>query len=74
MCSGVAIGLWGGIDEEGVPDDDWADPPRFFSMRTDSHLREILERSFVIETFETVMPHDDGSGHYQWCVVRALPS
>ena len=69
----LAIGLWGGVDEEGVPDDDWADPPRFFSMRTDSHLREILERSFVIEAFETVMPHDDGSGHYQWCIVRARP-
>lgn len=70
----LAIGLWGGIDEEGVLDDDWADPPRFFSMRTDSHLREILERSLVIEASETALHSDDGSTHYQWCVVRAPAS
>jgi len=67
----LAIGLWGGADTEGVMEDDWADPKRFFSMRSDPHLRKILERRVVIEAFETVMHSDDGSTHYQWCVARA---
>jgi len=66
----LAIGLWGGVDMEGTMDDDWADPPRFFSMRSDAHLLEILERHGTVESFETVMHREDGSEHYQWCVIR----
>jgi hypothetical protein len=68
---GLAIGLWGGVDREGIMDDDWAEPKRFFSMRSDAHLKEMLERQVKIEAFETVMHQDDPNDHYQWCVVRA---
>lgn len=66
----LAIGVWGGVDREGTMDDDWTEPKRFFSMRSDDHLREILERHGTVESFETVMHREDGSEHYQWCVLR----
>ena len=66
----LAIGLWGGVDWEGVMEDDWADPPRFFSMRSDDRLREILGGHFDVELFETTMHRDEPNEHYQWCVVR----
>jgi SAM-dependent methyltransferase len=70
----LAIGLWGGIDHEGIHEDDWADPKRFFSRRTDARLQEILERHGNVEIFETAM-HDEGPNeHYQWCVVRTTTS
>lgn len=66
----LAIGLWGGFDFEGIQEDDWADPKRFFSTRSDPRLKEMLGRQAIIESFETVMPSEDRSQHYQWCIVR----
>lgn len=66
----LAIGLWGGVDWEGIMEDDWADPPRFFAMRSDDRLREILGRHFSIEEFVITMPREEPAEHYQWCLVR----
>lgn len=66
----LAIGLWGGIDWEGIMEDDWADPPRFFSMRSDDRLQALLGNHFEVEVFETTMHRDEPDEHYQWCVVR----
>ncbi len=64
----LGIGLWGGIEHEGVFEDDWATPKRFFSFRSDDRLREILERHLTIEHFETLMHND--ADHYQFCIGR----
>ena len=66
--SPVAIGLWGGGDWEGVFESDWADPPRFFSWRSDERLQRMLSVHFELEQFETRMHRE--WDHYQWCVVR----
>jgi ubiquinone/menaquinone biosynthesis C-methylase UbiE len=65
----LGVGMWSGPDDLG----EWteADPPhRFFSIRTDDGVREMLARHFAVEHFET-MPTDDAARHYQWAVVRA---
>jgi SAM-dependent methyltransferase len=75
LCPGapLAIGLWGGIDREGIWEDDIAAPRRFFSLRSDDHLRALLSRHFEILEFDVSSP-EEGLGsnvHYQWCVVTA---
>jgi len=69
----LAIGLWGGIDREGIWEDDIAEPRRFFSLRSDDHLRALLSRHFEILEFEVSLPEEGlgAEGHYQWCVVTA---
>ena len=58
------LGVWGGRDEEGIYDDDFYPPPRFFSLRSDASLRDVIERRFAILEFDTFVPdidkHDDG--------------
>lgn len=69
----LAIGLWGGIDREGIWEDDIAEPRRFFSLRSDDHLRVLLSQHFEILEFDVGSP-GEGLGskvHYQWCVVTA---
>jgi hypothetical protein len=71
--SPLAIGLWGGIDREGIWEDDIAEPKRFFSLRSDDHLRALLSQHFDILEFDVSSP-EEGLGskvHYQWCVVSA---
>ena len=65
------IGVWGGVDREGMPADDFYLPPRFFSFRSDETLRAMLEAAFDVETFETFTPKQDDDGlHMQSCVAR----
>lgn len=69
----LAIGLWGGIDREGIWEDDIAEPKRFFSLRSDDHLHAMLSQHFEILEFDVSSP-EEGLGskvHYQWCVVTA---
>lgn len=58
------LGVWGGRDEEGIYDDDFYPPPRFFSLRSDAALRSAVEQHFAIVEFDTFVPdidkHDDG--------------
>jgi ubiquinone/menaquinone biosynthesis C-methylase UbiE len=65
----LGVGLWWGADDDG----EWReeDPPhRFFSIRTDDAMKELLARHFEVGHFETT-PTDDPARHYQWAVVRA---
>ena len=66
----LAVGTWGDwTGGESV----WqgtagADPPRFFSIRTDDALRAVLGRHGVIEQWTTWPGPDDL--HYQWALLR----
>jgi SAM-dependent methyltransferase len=64
----IGLGLWGGVDREGVFEGDRAEPKRFFSLRADDTLRVSLERHFTVEAFEVTAL--DGEMHYQFCLVR----
>ncbi len=54
------IGVWGGRDDEGIPEDDFYLPPRFFSFRSDQALTQMIEGAFDIASFETFEPGEGG--------------
>jgi SAM-dependent methyltransferase len=66
----LAVGLWGDADASERVWDDGAGygPGRFFSIRTDDGLREVLSRYGVVEQWATW--DDDRVMHYQWAVLR----
>ena len=67
------VGVWGGRDEEGVYEDDFYPPPRFFCLRSDETLRDAVERHFEIEEFDTFLPDvekDDDGLHMQSVIAR----
>ena len=72
----LAIGLWGGVDREDIWEDDIAEPKRFFSLRTDDRLRDLLRKRFEILEFESISTSNVSPswGHYQWCVVTPKPN
>ena len=67
----VGIGLWG--DEVGGErvwqDESGFGPGRFFSIRTDSVMREALARHGTVEQWLS-WRDGDGPMHYQWAVLR----
>lgn len=48
------LGTYGGESFEGISPDDWHDPPRFFSFRTDDRMRAFVEDVFEIVDFHVV--------------------
>lgn len=68
------LGVWGGLDEEGVDEDDFYLPPRFFSFRSDAALLGMVGEVFDVESFDTFLPGDepdDDGLHMQSIVARA---
>jgi SAM-dependent methyltransferase len=65
----LAIGVWGGRDWEGRRVEDDIVPPRFFSLRTDKRLGEIVGRHGRLERFDTWAGHGT-SWTYQALVLR----
>lgn len=65
----LAIGLWGGLDREFTNDIDHFDPPRFFSLRSDDRVQDMLAPFGEIEVFES-WPNDRSDWCYQFVVVR----
>ncbi|HEX7745167.1 MAG TPA: SAM-dependent methyltransferase, partial [Micromonosporaceae bacterium] len=48
------LGVYGGVQEEGIAERDWHDPPRFFSFRTDEQIQRFAARHFDIFDFHVV--------------------
>lgn len=68
----LAIGLWGGQDWEGTRQLDDIEPRRFFSLRSDDRLREIVGRHGSVERFDT-WTGEGTSWTYQALVLRLPP-
>lgn len=66
----LAIGLWGATTggEQIWQDNSGFGPGRFFSIRTNTTLRDTLERHATVEQWQTW--DDNRTMHYQWAVVR----
>jgi SAM-dependent methyltransferase len=65
------LGVYGGIDHEGVWEDDPYEPKRFFSFRTDERMREIVAGAFEVHTFRRISLDGRGDGlHFQSLVLR----
>ena len=49
------LGVWGGTEVgEGVVEDDWHNPPRFFSWRSDEQLKAFAQECFDEVDFHTI--------------------
>ena len=63
-------GTWGGIDREGIWDEDFYEPKRFYSNRTDGRMRAFYEAQFEVEHFTILDPEPEFEWHYQMALMR----
>ena len=68
--SPLGIGLWGGMDQEGVRTEDSIEPPRFFSFRSHERTRVMLEEHGTVERFETMDFNTPEGSIYQFVILR----
>lgn len=66
----VGMGLWGGVDHEGLSDFDSFDPPRFFSARSHERIKRMLSAYGTVELFETKDYQLDTDWIYQFAMLR----
>ncbi|EFH83802.1 class I SAM-dependent methyltransferase [Ktedonobacter racemifer] len=48
------LGVYGGNEQEGVREEDWHKPPRFFAHHTDEFMREAVSPVFEIVSFKSI--------------------
>lgn len=58
----LLVVVWGGIPHEGVVEDEWLDPPRYFRFYTDEALLSLETPDFVFTSFESLDEQEDGDG------------
>lgn len=65
------LGLYGGEHSEGIWEDDFYEPKRFFSFYTSNQIQELVSRYFTIEDF-VVLPSDivDSKFEFQSLILR----
>ena len=64
------LGMYGGIDFEGVWENDTYNPKRFFSFHSDENLQQVVTQSFKLLSFKKVVPVRDGNLHFQSLILR----
>jgi hypothetical protein len=67
------LGVYGGYDFEGIWEEDRYEPKRFFSMRTDQHLQELVSQHFQLLAFKSIEV-DNGHSHFQSLILRKTDS
>lgn len=69
----LLVVLWGGILHEGVVEDEWLDPPRYFRFYTDDALLSLETPGFAHVSFESLEGEEDGVGlHPQVLTLTAI--
>jgi len=58
----LLVVVWGGIPHEGVVEDEWLDPPRYFRFHTDEALLSLETPGFAFTSFESLDEQEDGVG------------
>ncbi|MBX0357252.1 class I SAM-dependent methyltransferase [Halobacillus sp. Nhm2S1] len=67
------LGVYGGITHEGIWQNDFHEPKRFFSFYEDDHLESILTKEFTLEAFHKIPMNEeeeDGPSHFQGVILR----
>ncbi|QAS51748.1 class I SAM-dependent methyltransferase [Halobacillus litoralis] len=66
------MGVYGGINQEGIWENDFHEPKRFFSFYQDEDLETVLEQYFTIEAFHKIPMSHVGNGptHFQGFILR----
>ena len=60
---------YGGIEQEGVHENDWHEPPRFFAHHTDEFMLRATSAFFDLVSFQAI-PLQDNKWHVQSMVLR----
>jgi SAM-dependent methyltransferase len=63
------MGLYGGNDSEGIWENDWCEPKRFFASYSDDSVRNVVEKFFEVVYFKTVSL-EQGKPHFQSLILR----
>jgi SAM-dependent methyltransferase len=63
------LGVYGGQEEEGIHENDWHNPPRFFAHHTDEFMQRVTSQFFEIVSFKSI-PLNNGAWHFQSMVLR----
>lgn len=63
------LGVYGGIEREGIVPDDHHEPRRFFSYHTDDYMRHMTSKFFTLLSFN-VVPLGDDPFHFQSITLR----
>ncbi len=63
------LGIYGGEDWEGIAPEDWHEPKRFFSFRTDEYMKSIAQQFFELVYFKHVDLAEDKQ-HFQSFILR----
>jgi SAM-dependent methyltransferase len=63
------LGLYGGIDFEGIWEKDSYDPKRFFSFHSDEGLEQVVAQHFKVLSFKQILPGDENL-HFQSLLLR----
>lgn len=58
------LGVYGGVEQEGVNEQDYHQPPRFFSYHTDEFMKDTTAPYFDLVSFK-VVSFSDKSWHFQ---------
>lgn len=67
------MGVYGGIDSEGIREKDVTVPKRFFSFYTDDQLKKTVETVFDIVYFRTISLEHIKSHNFQSLLLRKKP-
>jgi SAM-dependent methyltransferase len=63
------LGVYGGYEFEGIWEKDTYEPKRFFSLRTDEHIRQLTAQYFELLSFKRIeIEHNDS--HFQSLTLR----
>lgn len=66
----IFIVMHGGRSSEGVREEDFYEPKRFYALYTDDELRRILERFFLILSFQTIARDEESATCSQAILLR----
>ena len=70
----VYVGMYGGIDHEGIWENDSYTPKRFFSFYSDEKLENEISKVFDILTFNRVFFEADDPIHFQSLILKKKSS
>lgn len=63
------LGMWGGNESEGIWEDDYYTPKRFFSFHSDQEIVETVQGWFKVVSFKGINP-EGGKAHFQSMILR----
>ena len=64
------LGLYGGIDREGIESGDHQEPKRFFAYHTDEQMKQIVTQFFELLYFKTIPVERESNLHAQSIILR----